>query len=115
MGTQNSVRTALKNKSNPFASNKPLKHALEHHDVVLYQAPSGVKQKFTWLYISAGVQLIFWGNLASLAYVAYSVKDGEEEDAPIVLGPKGERIAIAGGLVAVGVGIASLMCIYPWR
>lgn len=55
------------------------------------------------------------GNLASLAYVAYTVKDGEEEDAPVVLAPQGKRMAIAGGLVTVGVAVASLMCLYPWR
>jgi hypothetical protein len=55
------------------------------------------------------------GNLASLAYVAYTVKDGEEEDAPVVLAPQGQRMAIAGGLVTVGVAVASLMCLYPWR
>ncbi|CEG80449.1 hypothetical protein RMATCC62417_14787 [Rhizopus microsporus] len=35
-----------------------------------------VRRTFNWMYISAGVQLMFWGNLASLAYVAYAVKDG---------------------------------------
>ncbi|KAI8988895.1 transmembrane protein 223-domain-containing protein [Pilobolus umbonatus] len=84
-------------------------------DVVFYSAPDNVKRTFTWMYISAGVQLLFWGNLASLAYVSYTVKDGEEEDAPIVLAPKEKRVGIAAGLVAVGVGIASFMCLYPWR
>ena len=39
----------------------------------------------------------------------------EEEDAPVVLAPQGKRIAIASGLVAVGVAVATAMCLYPWR
>ncbi|KAL9553126.1 hypothetical protein MBANPS3_003434 [Mucor bainieri] len=113
-GTQNSAKSALDKKSIQFTS-KQLRQALEQRDVVFYQAPAGVGRTFMWMYISAGVQLMFWGNLASLAYVAYTVKEGEEEDAPVVLAPQGKRMAIAGGLVTVGVAVASLMCLYPWR
>lgn len=38
----------------------------------------------------------------------------EGEDAAVVLAPKAQRIAIAGGLVSVGVAVATLMCLYPW-
>ncbi|KAF1804641.1 hypothetical protein FB192DRAFT_1254623, partial [Mucor lusitanicus] len=104
-----SVKSALDKKAIQFTS-KQLRQALEHKDVVFYQAPAGVGRTFMWMYISAGVQLMF-----CLAYVAYTVKDGEEEDAPVVLAPQGKRMAVAGGLVTVGVAIASLMCLYPWR
>lgn len=32
-----------------------------------------------------------------------------------MLAPQGKRMAIAGGLVTVGVAVASVMCLYPWR
>ncbi|KAI8636182.1 transmembrane protein 223-domain-containing protein [Parasitella parasitica] len=112
-GTQSSLKSALDKKSIQFTS-KQLRQTLEHKDVVFYQAPIGVGRTFMWMYISAGVQLMFWGNLASLAYVAYTEKD-KGGDAPAVLAPQGKRMAIAGGLVTVGVAIASLMCLYPWR
>ncbi|KAI8390274.1 transmembrane protein 223-domain-containing protein [Blakeslea trispora] len=108
------VRSALDKKSIQFTS-KHLKQALERKDVVFYEAPKGVKRTFFWMYVSAGVQLMFWGNLAHLAYVSYAVKESEEEDAPAVLAPQGKRLAVAGGLVTVGVAIASFMCLYPWR
>ncbi|KAI9322691.1 transmembrane protein 223-domain-containing protein [Dichotomocladium elegans] len=94
---------------------KHIRQALQGRDVVFYQAPDGVGRTFMFMYISAGVQLLFWGNLASLAYVTYSKKESDAEDAPVVLAPKSQRLAIAGGLVALGVGIASAMCMYPWR
>ncbi|RCH82929.1 hypothetical protein CU097_005013 [Rhizopus azygosporus] len=109
-----STKTVFDKQSIQFSS-KHLKQALQKKDVVFYQAPPGVRRTFNWMYISAGVQLMFWGNLASLAYVAYAVKDGDTEDAPVVLAPQGKRIAIAGGLVGVGVAIATVMCLYPWR
>ncbi|KAI9496607.1 transmembrane protein 223-domain-containing protein [Zychaea mexicana] len=109
-----SSQTAFDRKSIQYAG-KHIKQALQGRDVVFYQAPDGVKRMFMFMYISAGVQLLFWGNLASLAYVSYSKKESNAEDAPIVLAPKGQRMAIAGGLVSIGVGIATFMCIYPWR
>ncbi|KAI8883582.1 hypothetical protein K501DRAFT_249412 [Backusella circina FSU 941] len=99
-------------KSIQFTS-KHIKQALNQKDIVFYQAPAGAKRTFTFMYISAGVQLLFWGNLGSLAYVSYTKQ--ESEDGPYVLAPQGQRMAIAGGLVAVGVAIATVMCIYPWR
>jgi hypothetical protein len=58
-GTQNSLKSALDKKSIQFTS-KHLKQALEQKDVVFYQAPAGVGRTFMWMYISAGVQLMFW-------------------------------------------------------
>lgn len=113
-GRNYSTKTALDKQSIQFTS-KHLKQALEKKDVVFYQAPSGVGRMFMWMYISAGVQLMFWGNLASLAYVAYAVKESDEEDAPVVLAPQSKRVAISAGLVSVGLGIATVMCLYPWR
>ncbi|KAI7894856.1 transmembrane protein 223-domain-containing protein [Mucor mucedo] len=113
-GTQNSLKSAFDKKSIQFTS-KQLKQALDQKDVVFYQAPSGVGRTFMWLYISAGVQLMFWGNLASLAYVAYTTTEGEGENEAVVLAPKTQRIAIASGLISVGVAVATLMCLYPWR
>ncbi|KAI8359080.1 hypothetical protein EDC96DRAFT_445505, partial [Choanephora cucurbitarum] len=91
-------RSALDKKSIQFTS-KHLKQALERKDVVFYEAPKGVKRTFFWMYISAGVQLMFC----------------DEEDAPATLAPQGKRLAVAGGLVTVGIAIASFMCLYPWR
>ncbi|KAI9353178.1 transmembrane protein 223-domain-containing protein [Pilaira anomala] len=112
--TQSSFKSALDKKSIQFTS-KQLKQMLDQKDVVFYQAPAGVNKTFMWLYISAGVQLMFWGNLASLAYVAYTTTEGEGENAVVELAPKGKRIAIAGSLVTVGIAVATLMCLYPWR
>jgi hypothetical protein len=39
----------------------------------------------------------------------------DEEDSTYVLAPKPQRLGIASGLVAVGVGISAAMCLYPWR
>lgn len=58
-GTQASLKSALDKKSIQFTS-KQLKQALEQKDVVFYQAPAGIDRTFMWLYISAGVQLMFW-------------------------------------------------------
>lgn len=58
-GTQNSLKSALDKQSIQFTS-KHLKQALEKKDVVFYQAPAGVGRTFMWMYISAGVQLMFW-------------------------------------------------------
>lgn len=58
-GTQNSLKSALDKKSIQFTS-KQLRQALEQKDVVFYQAPAGVGRTFMWMYISAGVQLMFW-------------------------------------------------------
>ncbi|ORE16391.1 hypothetical protein BCV71DRAFT_244653 [Rhizopus microsporus] len=93
-----STKTVFDKQSIQFLS-KHLKQALQKKDVVFYQAPPGVKRTFNWMYISAGVQLMFC----------------DTEDAPVVLAPQGKRIAIAGGLVGIGVAIATVMCLYPWR
>lgn len=39
----------------------------------------------------------------------------EGDDAVTELAPKEQRIAIAGGLVTVGIAVATMMCLYPWR
>lgn len=39
----------------------------------------------------------------------------EGDDAVTELAPKGQRITIAGGLVTVGIAVATMMCLYPWR
>lgn len=41
-------------------NSKHIKQALQGRDVVFYQAPNGVNRTFRLLYISAGVQLLFW-------------------------------------------------------
>ncbi|ORZ16404.1 transmembrane protein 223-domain-containing protein [Absidia repens] len=97
------------------AGAKQLLKTLQGRDVVFYQAPPNVGRTFFFMYLSAGVQLLFWGNLASLAYVTYSQPESAEEDAPMVLAPQGQRVAVAGGLVMVGLGVAAAMCTYPWR
>ncbi|KAI7852593.1 hypothetical protein BDC45DRAFT_443688, partial [Circinella umbellata] len=93
-----SSETAFDRKSIQYAG-KQIKQTLKGRDVVFYQAPEGVKRMFLFMYISAGVQLMFC----------------DAEDAPIVLAPKSQRMAIAGGMVSIGIGIAAVMCLYPWR
>ncbi|KAH8554970.1 hypothetical protein BGW37DRAFT_420349, partial [Umbelopsis sp. PMI_123] len=78
---------------------KQVRQQLQNKDVILYEAPSSVHRTFFFMYISAGVQLLFC----------------DEEDAPYVLAPKPQRLGIASGLVAIGVGISAAMCLYPWR
>lgn len=39
---------------------KQWKQKLQGNDVVFYRAPEGVGRTFTFMYISAGVQLLFW-------------------------------------------------------
>ncbi|KAI7868630.1 hypothetical protein BDF14DRAFT_1724489 [Spinellus fusiger] len=84
---------------NAHTASLQFRQALQSRDMVFYTAPPGVSRTFFYVYVSAGVQLLFC----------------EEEDAPVVLAPQGQRMAIAGGLLAIGIGIASVMFIYPWR
>ncbi|KAG0164470.1 hypothetical protein DFQ28_010279 [Apophysomyces sp. BC1034] len=119
------AKIGLEKKSARTVS-KGLKEALQNRDIVFYQSPPAAERMFFFMYISAGVQLFFWGNLASLSYDNYSKKErtvdtqsfptiSDAEDAPYVLAPLGQRIAISASLVAVGLGIAGAMCTYPWR
>lgn len=55
----------------------------------------------------------FYFLLYSLLTIFFCFSD--ELDAPMVLAPQGQRVAVAGGLVAVGLGVAAAMCTYPWR
>ncbi|KAI8075108.1 transmembrane protein 223-domain-containing protein [Gongronella butleri] len=112
--TRPASNVAFSKKSVQFEAKQLLK-ALQRQDVVFYEAPKGAKRTFTLMYVCSAVQLMFWGNLASLAYVTYSKPESDEPDAPNVLAPKGQRMAIAGGLVLLGVGVATAMCLYPWR
>ncbi|OZJ03010.1 hypothetical protein BZG36_03970 [Bifiguratus adelaidae] len=95
---------------------KSLKQKLQHKDVEFYQAPASARRTFVLLYVAAGVQILFWGNLGSLAYVSYAEKkkDGAEDAQP-TLASKPKRMAVAGALIGVGTMIAGAMCIYPWR
>ncbi|KAI8342942.1 transmembrane protein 223-domain-containing protein [Chlamydoabsidia padenii] len=119
VGSLLSYRYATKTTSNRITSAqsdvKQLLKTLQSHNVVFYQAPPNVGRTFFFMYISAGVQLLFWGNLASLAYVTYSQPESTDEDAAMVLAPQGKRALVAGGLVAIGLGVAAAMCTYPWR
>ncbi|KAM3587091.1 hypothetical protein VKS41_002133 [Umbelopsis sp. WA50703] len=102
-----------RNKTNVLT--RQLQQQLQSKDVILYEAPPSAQRTFLFMYISAGVQLLFWGNLASLAYVSYGTKETQAENSPYVLAPKSKRIGIASALCAVGVGISAAMCLYPWR
>ncbi|KAI8576117.1 hypothetical protein K450DRAFT_258556 [Umbelopsis ramanniana AG] len=53
-----------------------------------------------------------FSRVPSLLLMSYP---SDEEDSPYVLAPKPQRLGIASGLVAVGVGISAAMCLYPWR
>ncbi|KAI8089630.1 uncharacterized protein BX664DRAFT_262008 [Halteromyces radiatus] len=95
-----STMTNFDKKSLQSGARQLLK-TLQSRDVIFYQAPPNVNRTFFFMYISAGVQLLFWGNLA--------------KNAPMILAPQGKRMVIAGGLVTVGLGVAAAMCTYPWR
>ncbi|RUO96236.1 hypothetical protein BC936DRAFT_142367 [Jimgerdemannia flammicorona] len=113
------------------ASWKLLTHKLAQHDVIIYKQAENARKMFKLLYLSAFLQLVFWGNLADLAqYFMVERLDNNtattstENPAPtenlsspsdFQLAPKFQRLAIGAGFATVGIAAAGAMCMYPWR
>ncbi|ORZ22677.1 hypothetical protein BCR41DRAFT_369032 [Lobosporangium transversale] len=101
-------------------------------DVVFYEPPPTIKKTFMLAYITAGLQMIFWGNVAQYAFTHYTDNPifsatqppppplplpGTEgvESTDLPLAPLRKRIIISAGLVGTGFVIAFGICAVPWR
>ncbi|KAG0360938.1 hypothetical protein BG005_009537 [Podila minutissima] len=101
-------------------------------DVVMYQPPETLKKTFWLAYATAGLQLVFWGNVAQYAFTHYTdnpmfslpptaaepgTLPGTEGVASVdtPLAPLRTRIIISAGLVGTGLVIAFGICAIPWR
>ncbi|KAL1917777.1 uncharacterized protein VTP21DRAFT_3611 [Calcarisporiella thermophila] len=93
---------------------KNLKTTLAQRDVLFYEAPQSSHRIITILYLSAGVQLVFWGNISNLMYLTYGEKKSDEGN-EASLAPKSKRLAISLGLFTIGLLVSGVMCAYPWR
>ncbi|KAF8977963.1 hypothetical protein BGZ52_006557 [Haplosporangium bisporale] len=103
-------------------------------DIVMYTPPETLKKTFWLAYATAGLQLVFWGNVAQYAFTHYTdnpmfslpsstttetpgTLPGTEGVAPVdtPLAPLRTRIIISAGLVGTGLVIAFGICAIPWR
>lgn len=101
-------------------------------DVVFYTPPETLKKTFWLAYATAGLQLIFWGNIAQYAFTHYTDNPmfsaaqppppplplpGTEgvESLDVPLAPLRTRILISAGLIGTGLVIAFGICAIPWR
>ncbi|GJJ78793.1 hypothetical protein EMPS_11152 [Entomortierella parvispora] len=101
-------------------------------DVVFYTPPETLKKTFWLAYATAGLQLIFWGNIAQYAFTHYTDNPmfsatqppppplplpGTEgiEPVDVPLAPLRTRILISAGLIGTGLVIAFGICAIPWR
>ncbi|KAF8978417.1 hypothetical protein BGZ46_006483 [Entomortierella lignicola] len=101
-------------------------------DVPFYLPPPTLNKTFTLAYLAAGLQLLFWGNIAQYAFTHYTddpifsatqppppplplpgTEGVESTDVP--LAPLRKRIIISAGLIGTGVVIAFGICAVPWR
>jgi hypothetical protein len=59
--TRRGLTTAQSSDRNKLhVLSKQLKQQLQNKDVILYEAPTSARRTFFFMYISAGVQLLFW-------------------------------------------------------
>ncbi|KAG0380890.1 hypothetical protein BGX24_003364 [Mortierella sp. AD032] len=101
-------------------------------DVIFYEPPETLRKTFWLAYATAGLQLIFWGNVAQYAFTHYTDNPifsatqppppplplpGTEgiESTEVPLAPLRTRIIISAGLVGTGLVIAFGICAIPWR
>ncbi|KAG0291111.1 hypothetical protein BGZ96_005476 [Linnemannia gamsii] len=101
-------------------------------DVIFYEPPETLRKTFWLAYATAGLQLIFWGNVAQYAFTHYTDNPifsatqppppplplpGTEgiESTDVPLAPLRTRIIISAGLVGTGLVIAFGICAIPWR
>ncbi|KAI1304670.1 hypothetical protein EDD11_005070 [Mortierella claussenii] len=101
-------------------------------DVTFYLPPPTLNKTFMLAYVTAGLQLVFWGNVAQYAFTHYTDNPifsptqppppplplpGTEgiESTEVPLAPLRKRIIISAGLVGTGLVIALGICAIPWR
>ncbi|KAG0257056.1 hypothetical protein BG011_004196 [Mortierella polycephala] len=101
-------------------------------DVTFYQPPVTLRKTFLLAYATAGLQLLFWGNVAQYAFTHYTDNPmfsaiqpsppplplpGTEgiESTDLPLAPLRTRIIISAGLIGTGLVIAFGICAIPWR
>ncbi|KAF9354913.1 hypothetical protein BGX34_010755 [Mortierella sp. NVP85] len=101
-------------------------------DVTFYEPPPTMPKTFRLAYIAAGLQLVFWCNVAQYAFTHYTDNPifsatqppppplplpGTEgiESTDLPLAPLRKRVIISGGLVGTGLVIAFGICAVPWR
>ncbi|KAI7820623.1 hypothetical protein BC939DRAFT_227443 [Gamsiella multidivaricata] len=101
-------------------------------DVQFYEPPATLHRTFLLAYATAGLQLIFWGNVAQYAFTHYTDNPifsatqppppplplpGTEgiESTEVPLAPLRKRIIISAGLIGTGLVIAFGICAIPWR
>ncbi|KAG0199526.1 hypothetical protein BGX28_007247 [Mortierella sp. GBA30] len=111
---------------------KTLAEMCAKQDVTFYQPPETLRKTFWLAYATAGLQLIFWGNVAQYAFTHYTDNPvfsstqpppsplplpGTEgiEPVDVPLAPLRTRIIISAGLVGTGLVIAFGICAIPWR
>ncbi|KAF9927384.1 hypothetical protein FBU30_003290 [Linnemannia zychae] len=102
------------------------------NDVVFYEPPETLRKTFWLAYATAGLQLIFWGNVAQYAFTHYTDNPifsstqppppplplpGTEgvESTEVPLAPLRKRVIISAGLIGTGLVIAFGICSIPWR
>ncbi|KAF9433813.1 hypothetical protein BGZ76_008948 [Entomortierella beljakovae] len=114
--------------SNPNFS-RVLADLCAKQDVPFYLPPPTLNKTFTLAYLAAGLQFIFWGNIAQYAFTHYTDDPiftstppplplpGTEgvESVDVPLAPLRKRIIITAGLIGTGVVIAFGICAIPWR
>lgn len=100
--------------------------------MTFYEPPETLRKTFWLAYATAGLQLIFWGNVAQYAFTHYTDNPmfsstqppppplplpGTEgiESVDVPLAPLRTRIIISAGLVGTGLVIAFGICAIPWR
>ncbi|KAG0302352.1 hypothetical protein BGZ97_002386 [Linnemannia gamsii] len=100
-------------------------------DVIFYEPPETLRKTFWLAYATAGLQLIFWGNIAQYAFTHYTDNPifsatqppppplplpGTEgiESTDVPLAPLRTRIIISAGLVGTGLVIAFGICAIPF-
>ncbi|KAF8940954.1 hypothetical protein EDD21DRAFT_372714 [Dissophora ornata] len=101
-------------------------------DVLFYEPPATLHKTFLLAYVTAGLQLVFWGNVAQYAFTHYTDNPifmatqpqppalplpGTEgiESTEVPLAPLRKRIIISAGLIGTGIVIAFGICAIPWR
>ncbi|KAF9958869.1 hypothetical protein BGZ72_010763 [Mortierella alpina] len=111
---------------------KTLAEMCAKQDVTFYEPPETLRKTFWLAYATAGLQLIFWGNVAQYAFTHYTDNPmfsstqppppplplpGTEgiEPVDVPLAPLRTRIIISAGLVGTGLVIAFGICAIPWR
>ncbi|KAF9581767.1 hypothetical protein BGW38_001102 [Lunasporangiospora selenospora] len=101
-------------------------------DVIMYEPPENLRKTFLLAYATAGLQMVFWCNVAQYAFTHYTDNPlfsttqppppplplpGTEgiESKELPLAPLHKRVIISVGLIGTGLVIAFGICAIPWR